>query len=278
MRPKVEHRYEQLLQRWQRLRRAGVVVLREVACVGAARTLFVAEAGPPAAPAVVLSAGVHGDEPAAPWALLDVAESGLLDPRFHVRMWICTNPSGYCNGTRVNVDGNDVNRSFHSGGTTPESAAIVTATRDRRFVLSLDLHEDPEGRGFYCYEPQHGGTPIAPDVVRAMDVAGLPVAILHEEYEIGYPPRAGHLRTLHRGHVDVHSEAARSHFARALPYTMFISRKHAERAMTFESPMLRDWATRIAVHRVAVTSAIATLAKSSVSRERRGAAWPSAIV
>ena len=83
-------------------------------------------------PAVMLSAGVHGDEPAAPWALLSLVRDGLLDRRFAYRMWPCTNPTGYEAGTRENAEGADVNRSFGRGGTTPEARAIVTATRGER--------------------------------------------------------------------------------------------------------------------------------------------------
>ncbi|MDQ6827169.1 MAG: hypothetical protein M3Z14_08235, partial [Candidatus Eremiobacteraeota bacterium] len=66
-----------------------------MACVGAARTLLLAELGDARSPAVSISAGVHGDEPAPPWALLNIVASGMLDPRFAYRIWPCTNPTGY---------------------------------------------------------------------------------------------------------------------------------------------------------------------------------------
>jgi hypothetical protein len=56
--------YEELAAAWRALRPRDVRV-REVACVGAPRTLLLAELGDAAAPAVSISAGVHGDEPAA---------------------------------------------------------------------------------------------------------------------------------------------------------------------------------------------------------------------
>ncbi|HEX3549955.1 MAG TPA: succinylglutamate desuccinylase/aspartoacylase family protein, partial [Candidatus Elarobacter sp.] len=98
-----------------------------------------AEAGDANAPTVSIHAGVHGDERAAPWALLSIVRDGLLDARFAYRMWPCLNPSGYAAGTRANAEGDDINRSFSRGGTTPESRAVLTANRDRRFVLALDL-------------------------------------------------------------------------------------------------------------------------------------------
>jgi hypothetical protein len=95
---------------------------------------------------------MHGDEPAGPWALLSLVRDGLLDRSFATGLWPCANPSGYAAGTRANAEGLDINRSFGGGGSTPEARAILTANRDRQFALSIDLHEDPEAQGFYCYE------------------------------------------------------------------------------------------------------------------------------
>src|SRR5438128_1139792 len=139
--------YKELVRAWKALRgRAGLSV-REVACVGANRTLLACEIAVQGAPTVALAAGVHGDEPAAPWALLSLVRDGLLDPAFGYRIWACSNPSGYAAGTRCNAEGVDVNRGFGRGGTAPEARAIITANRDRRFALSFDLHEDYEAHG-----------------------------------------------------------------------------------------------------------------------------------
>ena len=68
----------------------------------------------------------------------------------------------YAGGTRESADGVDVNRSFGRGGQSPEARAILTANRDRKFVLSIDLHEDCDADGFYCYE--YGGGDIGRSV------------------------------------------------------------------------------------------------------------------
>ncbi len=253
--------YAELVAAWRGLRAAGESSLREVACVGVARTLLIAEiVGPPGAPVIALSAGVHGDEPAAPWALFSIVRDGLLDRKFSYRIWPCTNPSGYERGTRENAEGDDINRSFHRGGTTPEARAIVTANRDRRFALSLDLHEDFEAAGFYCYEPVVGGrAPFGDALVRALDDAGFPVEDLVDDFELGYPPEGYYLRTLARGRVRNDPDAERAFFE-ALPYSLYLLRRAARYAMTLESPRTVSWADRIAMHRTAVTSVLANLA------------------
>ncbi len=254
--------YAELALAWKALRRTTDVALREVACVGADRTLLVAElVGPPGSPTVAIAAGVHGDEPAAPWALLSLVRDGLLDPAYAYRIWPCTNPSGYALGTRENAEGADINRSFSRGGKTPEARAILTSNRDRAFVLTLDLHEDYEAEGFYCYEPVvDGSAPYGPHVIRAMDDAGYPVQELHDAYDLGYDAEATHLRALERGRVLPDTAAEMVHHDGAWPYSIALLRRAARRSLTFETPTSLPWNDRIAMHRVAVTSALAHVA------------------
>ncbi len=252
--------YGELTSAWKALRSSRDVAVREVACVGAQRTLLVADTFVHAdAPLVAISAGVHGDEPAGPWALLSIVRDGLLDRAFNYRIWCCTNPSGYEKFTRENAEGKDINRSFNSGGTTPESRAIVTANRDRTFAMALDLHEDFEADGFYCYEPiVDGEAPIGAAIVQAMDDDGLAVQDLEESFELGYPSEAAYLRKLERGRVLPDPVAERAFFP-GTPYSLHMLRRSARRALTFESPRTLDWDTRIAMHRLAVVVALERL-------------------
>ncbi|HTW85254.1 MAG TPA: succinylglutamate desuccinylase/aspartoacylase family protein [Candidatus Sulfotelmatobacter sp.] len=228
--------------------------------MGAPRTLLLAEMGSAGAPTISLSAGVHGDEPAAPWALLSLVRDGLLDARFAYRIWPCLNPSGYVVGTRENAEGDDVNRSFSRGGTTPEARAVITANRDRRFVLTIDLHEDYEAQGAYVFEPlAPGASPrFAPMVVRALDDAGLPVQTLDASFDLGTPPSEEPAYRLERGAVIVDAEAEARLF-KGLPASLFHYRRGTS-PLTIESPRPRPWEERIATHRVAVTTALAVLA------------------
>lgn len=142
--------YHDLVERWKRLRARGMSV-REVACVGAARTLLCVDLGDVAAPQIHISAGVHGDEPAGVLALLELLENDGLPRRFTYRLWPCLNPSGFDAGTRTNDCGIDINRTFGRGGGSPEAKAVVMANRDRKFSLALDLHEDDECPSPYAY-------------------------------------------------------------------------------------------------------------------------------
>jgi hypothetical protein len=253
--------YDDLAREWRALRVRGVRV-REIACVGAPRTLLVAELGDATAPTVALSAGVHGDEPAAPWALLSIVRDGLLDPRFAYRIWPCLNPSGYVAGTRANAEGQDVNRSFSRGGTTPEARAVLTANRDRRFVLALDMHEDFEAVGCYVYEPLRPGfePKFSPLVLRALDDAGIVAQPLDGPFDLGLPAGfdTGSMYRVERGTVLVDYEAEVRAFE-GLPGSLASMYRGTPAALTFETPRPRPWAERIAAHRIFVTTVLSAM-------------------
>jgi protein MpaA len=251
--------YDDLVREWRALRALGVRV-REIACVGAPRTLLVAEIGDASAPTVAISAGIHGDEPAAPWALLSIVRDGLLDPRFAYRIWPCLNPTGYAANTRTNAEGQDVNRSFSRGGTTPEARAVLTANRDRRFVLTLDMHEDFEAHGCYVYEPLRAG--FAPKfstlIVRALDDAGIPAQALGDDFDLGLPAGfdAGAMYRVERGAVLVDYEAEVRAFE-GLPGSLASMYRGTPVALTFETPRPRPWLERIAAYRLFATTVLA---------------------
>lgn len=250
--------YKEFETRLKGLRARGVRV-REIACVGAPRTLLCVELGDPRAPAIALAAGIHGDEPAGPAALLAMLEDDALDPRFAYRILPCTNPTGYDRATRESVDGVDLNRSFGRGGRSPEARAIVTANRDRKFALSLDLHEDCDSAGFYCYDYTDDG--LGARVAAAVEAAGFPVQALDGEYDLGFVLPAG-TATFARGVVRA-NPLAEAQALGALTYTLALARNAAPRALTFETPSQAPWETRLATHRVAITAAIASLSQTS---------------
>ena len=252
--------YENLAAAWRAIRATHGLRLREVACVGAPRTLLIAELGDPHAPLVAISAGVHGDEPAAPWALYALVRDGLLDPRFRYRLWPCVNPTGFAAGTRANAEGADINRSFARGGTTPESRAILTANRDLRFDLAIDLHEDFEAEGFYLYEPLGPDVPsrFARPVADAVAEGGFPLQCRWEGFDVG-PPGSEEAQTCTAGAVVVDAVREAPAFGGALPLGLVLLRRAAAAALTLESPRSRSWDDRIAIHRLAVVAALAQL-------------------
>ena len=110
-------------------------------------------------PRVYLSAGIHGDEPAPPQALLRLVQSGFFDHR--CQWFICPllNPTGFVRCSRENQSGVDLNRDYKSPHSLEIQAHVRWLQRQPLFDLKLCLHEDWEARGFYLYELNPGNQP-----------------------------------------------------------------------------------------------------------------------
>jgi murein peptide amidase A len=212
------------------------------------------DAGDPRLARVAIATGLHGDEPAGPWALLDLVETNALDPRFAYRLWPCVNPSGFELQTRENAAGIDVNRTFGGAGASPEAAAVLAANPRQRFALSLDLHEDCDAHGFYCYE--YGGGEIGRCVIAALDDAGFPIEPLDGALVLAGPTDDEHYHC-ERGRVVADALAEAGAIA-GVSYTMALAAA-ARHALTFETPSKYAWHRRLAMQRAAVLAAIAAL-------------------
>jgi murein peptide amidase A len=105
---------------------------------------------------VVLSAGIHGDEPAGVEAALRFIESQAANPdllsRASFLVFPCDNPFGYEHNTRENWQGVDLNRRFRSKEYSPEVALIEQGIAGNCADLVFEMHEDYESPGMYLYE------------------------------------------------------------------------------------------------------------------------------
>lgn len=252
--------YRELERRWKALRASRSVRLREIEYV-AGRTLLCVELGDAHGAAVAIAAGVHGDEPAGPWALLELIEACELDGRFAYRIWPCTNPTGFDGRTRASADGLDVNRTFDGKGTSPEARAVLEANGGRKFALSLDLHEDCDAAGFYCYE--YGGGTIGRSVIAALEAHGFKIDPLDTTLRLAGPLDDAHCKR-ERGRITAEpfDEAM---VLRGLSYSLAVARGSASHALTFETPSAASWEERLAMHRAAVLAAIDALIEDSAS-------------
>ena len=106
---------------------------------------------------VYLSAGIHGDEPAPPWTLLRLIETGVLDSRASWFVCPLLNPTGFVRQVRENRSGIDLNRDYKSPRSPEIQAHVSWLQRQSDFDLVFCVHEDWEAKGFYLYElnPEH---------------------------------------------------------------------------------------------------------------------------
>jgi hypothetical protein len=194
-------------------------------------------------PRIYLSAGIHGDEPAPPLALLALLEAGIFDPRATWFLCPLLNPSGFARGTRENAAGVDLNRDYRDPKSGEIQAHVAWLQRQPNFDLTLCLHEDWEATGFYLYELNpRGRRSLAEPVVAAVS-ASFPID--PSEQIDGRPAKEGIVRP------------GGNPLARELwPEAIYLSARHTSLSYTFETPSALPLDRRIAAQRTAVAAAL----------------------
>lgn len=200
-------------------------------------------------PRIYLSAGIHGDEPAPPLALLELIEAGVFDER---AVWfICPllNPAGFLRATRENSDGLDLNRDYKDFRSPEIRAHFAWLRRQPNFDLTLCLHEDWEAQGFYLYELNPTARPTLADVMieAVVNVCPIETATVIDGRSIDAP---GIIRP-------VSDPLMREMW----PEAIYLRAHHTTLSYTIESPSAFPLAQRIATLRAAIEAALTRLTR-----------------
>ncbi|MES2660423.1 MAG: M14 family metallocarboxypeptidase [Verrucomicrobiota bacterium] len=195
-------------------------------------------------PCVYLSAGIHGDEPAGPLALLELLREGFFKPPFDWVLCPALNPTGLVVGSRENASGIDLNRDYWTRHTVEVVAHAAWLDRLRTPDLFISLHEDWETTGFYFYEINLGED--RPDRAHHILDAVLP----------WFPPEPGPL-------IDGHDSrepgwiyhAAEPDLPEGWPEAIYLAKKGCPISFTFETPSHAELHQRVAAHVAAVKAA-----------------------
>ncbi len=201
-------------------------------------------------PYVLVSGGVHGDEPAG--VLGAVAFLSQVAPRFSDRINFlvlpCVNPTGFQANTLASASGANLNRCFGIGSQEPEVLAIERwlAEFGHRFKMTFDLHEvgpdytgegvatDDNPRGCYLYETQaQHDLRIGPQMI-----AALPRTIEVCRWDTIYGD-------INRDGVVSYPEGCRNEiYAAETSFDAFLQRHYTGHSFTTETSTLRPLAER----------------------------------
>jgi protein MpaA len=198
-------------------------------------------------PRVYLSAGIHGDEPAPPQALLEMILAGVFDAR---AVWfICPllNPLGFTRTTRENADAIDLNRDYKHLRSAEIAAHVAWLRRQPNFDLVLCVHEDWEATGYYLYELNPQNRPsLATSMIEA--VARVCPIDRHDVIDGRAVSAPGIIRP-------VSDPLLRDDW----PESIYLRAHHTTLSYTLESPSALPLAQRLAAHRSAIETALAGL-------------------
>jgi protein MpaA len=198
-------------------------------------------------PRIYLSAGIHGDEPAPPLALLEMLEGGIFDDRATWFLCPLLNPLGFLKVTRENADGLDLNRDYKALRSAEIRAHSTWLQRQPNFDLTMCVHEDWESKGYYLYELNPTGRPtLAPAMLAAVaKVCPIETAIEIDGRAIAEP---GIIRPV-----------ADPLLRELWPEAIYLRAHHTTLSYTIESPSAFPLPQRIAAQRAALETALSTL-------------------
>lgn len=188
-------------------------------------------------PVVYISAGMHGDEPAGPLALLKMMEDGWLPGDFHWLICPALNPGGLALGTRENREGRDLNRDYLIQQSLEIAAHARWLSRKSVPALFVSLHEDWETQGFYFYEINLG----ADDQARSLNILDSVAPFFQAETgpEIdGHEARAP-------GWI---FHCAEADLPDAWPEAIWLAKKGCPLSFTFETPSQAELTQRVRAH------------------------------
>jgi hypothetical protein len=202
-------------------------------------------------PRVYLSAGIHGDEPAPPLALLSLIECGLFDDRAVWFLCPMLNPLGLARGTRENPSGLDLNRDYRHHESAENRAHVRWLSRQPNFDVALCVHEDWESSGFYLYELNPDARPsLAPPMIAAVSrICPIDQSPMIE----GREARAGVIRPL----LDPFEREK-------WPESIYLQVNHTRLSYTIETPSSLDLPVRTEALGAALTAGIAYFCSQAV--------------
>lgn len=139
--------------------------------------------GVPVVRRAYISAGIHGDEPAGPLAVLQLLREDLWPAALDLWLCPCLNPTGFPFNRRENATGVDLNRQYLHLEAPEVRAHTDWLQCQPMFDVTICLHEDWEANGFYLYElnPDNRPTPAGEVIRRVTAVCPIDYAEMIEE-------------------------------------------------------------------------------------------------
>ena len=238
------HDVHALMRRWKSVStKAGLVPVRLGKQEGFVVTAYRPRIKyPDGSPWIYLSAGVHGDEPAAPLGLIEWAEENTeLIAKYPFLIVPCFSPWSIANNSRNGPDGKDPNRNFDNPA-FGHMRMWQEFVRNKDFRLALSLHEDYDANGTYVYELSNRKEYRAEVYLAAATRAISPETDKSIE---GIRSKNGIIR-----HKRKLPELP------GLPETLYLHQMGAKVAMTFETPSEYSLYHRASAHRLFISSVV----------------------
>jgi hypothetical protein len=193
-------------------------------------------------PCIYLSTGVHGDEPAPLWGLLEWAEGSIdLLATQSILIYPCLNPYGLVHNLRRDEAGIDINRHFHNTD-DPLISDWRQSLSGRTLRAAFHLHEDFDAQGIYLYELNETEQVFGHDILQACS------DIIPVDQRRKIEGRKANAGLIVRRNIPTDLPG--------LPEALAVHQFGASVTMTFESPSEFGLFDRIRVHKKFISTAL----------------------
>lgn len=231
------HEVHALLKRWRGVAREANLRLVNLSEEGPYPVIGLCNRRRIAGAGLYLSAGIHGDEPAAVQGLVHWAEENVEVLRENpVVVLPCINPWGLSENRREDRKGCDLNRCFDRPGVAP-IGAILEFISGRDFAVAVSLHEDFDANGIYLYELARRGEQSGEALLERVEG----IIPRHAGGVEGRRPENGVIRRS-RGLVGLAREIG------GMPESILLFLNGARAAFTFETPSEFSLHRRVRCH------------------------------
>ncbi|MEM8549264.1 MAG: M14 family metallocarboxypeptidase [Verrucomicrobiota bacterium] len=192
---------------------------------------------------LLLTSGIHGDEPAGPLGLLHWLERTKVSPALGLVIMPLLNPEGMVQKAREHPDFGDLNRDYFDQK-APHVRAQCRYLKElgQGYDVAVCLHEDWESKGFYLYESYNGEPPGYARVI--LDAAKPHCGIDTSEVIEGNEADMG-LLTRKRSEVELEEIGG-------CPEALYLCDHVTDISYTFEAPSAQPMDKRVAAHAAAL--------------------------
>lgn len=195
---------------------------------------------------ILISAGIHGDEPAGVDALYTFLKEKRYKPfikNWELTIIPCINPLGYESETRKNNKNIDLNRKFKAKY-PPREVECVQSVFQNHFDLTLELHEDRDSPGYYLYQAVNSNRRVALGRQILSKVRGI-MPINTSPMIEGMPAEAGVIKA-----------PVKPKEMKWWPMAIYALAKGANHCLTLETATRFPLKTRVAAHLLAIETAL----------------------
>ena len=241
------HDYAWLIKRWKAAARAAGLKMAVFAEADSYPVYWLeSRVERPGSPRLYISAGIHGDEPAPPEALLLWAQSyPEILKNLNLTLFPCMNPWGLTHNKRADESGCDLNRCYRNGGESAVIRSQLSLLAGKPFDAALCLHEDYDAHGVYLYEIAKVRPYLGEMIISAMS-RHIPVE--SRSNVDGNRAKAGVIRRkVSPNMLDMWPEAFALHFM------------HSQRTLTVETPSEFGIDQRVAAHMAAISEVVRSI-------------------